>query len=213
MSVPSVAIRSAACLLSLFLVQASAEEAAEPFSYPTGLLDAPATLTEPAGAYARLGKPVVNLHTSRLSEVADLTDAVRLREGHGSFRRDTLCLAGTENGRPLMLWLIATDSDRVTEAQLQWAPEGRLPEFCRRLPDDKLPIRLGQIGLGMTKTDIDELVGPASHEDAAGWRYWFCQRFLRNDRDLQELELNWLAVRFDLAGRAVQAFISTVVNL
>jgi hypothetical protein len=43
--------------------------------------------------------------------------------------------------------------------------------------------------------------------------YWFSQRFLRNARNLQELELNWLSVHFDEQGLVDKAFISQVTNL
>ena len=88
-----------------------------------------------------------------------------------------------------------------------------MPEYFRRLPPERLPIQLGKVGLGMTQSEVQELLGPASSQDDNGWHYWFSQRFLRNDRGLQELELNWLAVRFDDQGLVSQAFISQVTNL
>ena len=211
---PSALLRTVCAVLSAgAMLQAQAEGTAEPFAYPTGLLDASATLTEPVGRFARLGKPVIELDVSKLADAAALTDAARLREGHGAFSRDMIWLTGTENGKPLRVWLIATGSERSTEVQIERAPESGAPKICRRLPAELLPVRLGRIGLGMTRDETDELLGPASHEDRAGWRYWFCQQQLRSERGLQSLRLNWLAVRFDEAGKVVQAFISQVTNL
>lgn len=190
-----------------------AQDINEPFSYPTGLLDAPATLTTPVGNTARIGKPKIILESTKLADLADLTGATRLSEGRDAFRRDTLCLTGTDHGKPVIAWFIATDSEYVTEAQLAWVKDQRVPEFCRRLPPEQLPIQLGKVGLGMTQAEVQDLLGPASSQDTSGWHYWFSQRFFRNDRGLQELELNWLAVRFDQNGLVSQAFISQVTNL
>ena len=190
-----------------------AQDINEPFSYPTGLLDAPATLATHVGDSARIGKSIVVLESTKLADLAELTGATRLSEGRDVFRRDTLCLTGTEHGKPVIAWFIATDSEYVTEAQLEWVNDRHVPEYCRRLPPERLPIQLGKVGLGMTQSEVQELLGPASSQDDNGWHYWFSQRFLRNDRGLQELELNWLAVRFDDQGLVSQAFISQVTNL
>lgn len=207
MRIPSI-------ILGAALTFAAGAAAAEslPFAYPSTLLDAPATLTEPPGAFVRFGKPVVVLDQTTLEEAAAFTHAVRLREGRGDFTRHYTCLAGTEGGRALRVWLISSDAKHVTEAQLEWLKDGEeTPHTCRALPREKLPVRLGKIGLGMTEEDVEALAGKPSYKDGAGWSYWFSQRFLRNARNLQELELNWLAVRFD-EGRAAQAFISMVKN-
>lgn len=190
-----------------------AQDINEPFSYPTGLLDAPATLATPVGDSARIGKSIVVLESTKLADLAELTGATHLSEGRDVFRRDTLCLTGSEHGKPVIAWFIATDSEYVTEAQLEWVNDRHVPEYCRRLPPERLPIQLSKVGLGMTQSEVQELLGPASSQDDNGWHYWFSQRFLRNDRGLQELELNWLAVRFDDQGLVSQAFISQVTNL
>ena len=127
-----------------------------PFAYPTGLLDAPATLTTPLGRDARIGKPHIVLENTRLEDLATMTGAVRLSEGNGVFRRDTICLSGTTHGKPTIAWFIATDSDFVTEVQLEWAGERTVPEFCRRLDAEHLPIQIGRIGLGMERALVNE---------------------------------------------------------
>ena len=178
----------AGALLPLALAGgAHAEKITGPFAYPTGLLDAPATLTTPLGRDARIGKPRIVLESTRLEDLAAMTGATRLSEGDGVFRRDTLCLTGTTHGKPMIVWFIATDSDFVTEAQLEWAGERTVP--------------------------VNELLGRASYKDEAGWHYWFSQRFLRNKRGLQELELNWLAVHYDDDGLVDKTFSSQVTNL
>ena len=185
----------------LALVSGAASAAGGPAGYPATLMDAPATLTEPPAPFVRLGKPVVTLEKTTLEDVA-----------LGIFRRDILCLAGTEGGRPMRLWLIATDGPRVSEAQLEWMAEGEKPDpVCRSLAPERLPVRLGKVGLGMTKDAVLELLGPASLDAADGWHYWFSQRFLRNERNFQMLELNWLGVRFE-DGRAVRLFSSQATN-
>ena len=113
----------------------------------------------------------------------------------------------------MIAWFIATDSDFVTEAQLEWAGERTVPEFCRRLDAEHLPVQIGRIGLGMESALVNELLGRASYKDEAGWHYWFSQRFLRNKRGLQELELNWLAVHYDDDGLVDKTFSSQVTNL
>lgn len=188
--------------------------------YPASLLEAPATLEVPPADFVRLGKPVVRLGVTTLEEAATLTNGTRLREGRGVFARDVMCLSGTEDGRPVLAWLIASDTSHVSEVQLYWGDEAaesepggaKVPRICRKLPAQRLPVRLGKIGLGMSKKDVTALVGAPSHVAEDGWHYWFSQRFLRNERNLQELELNWLAVRFDAEGRAERAFISLVKN-
>ena len=179
----------------LALVSGAASAAGGPAGYPATLMDAPATLTEPPAPFVRLGKPVVTLEKTTLEDVALI-----------------LCLAGTEGGRPMRLWLIATDGPRVSEAQLEWMAEGEKPDpVCRSLAPERLPVRLGKVGLGMTKDAVLELLGPASLDAADGWHYWFSQRFLRNERNFQMLELNWLGVRFE-DGRAVRLFSSQATN-
>lgn len=183
---------------------------AGPFGYPAALLDAPATLVTPPADFLRLGKPKIELWNTTLGEAAEFTGATRLREGRGPFARDYMCLSGTENGKPVLAWIISSDTKTVTEVQLEH-PKGEIPAFCKALPMERLPMRLGKIGLGMTEKEVEKLVGPASYKDAEGWRYWFSQRWLRNARNLQELELNWLAVFFK-EGKAQKAFISLVKN-
>lgn len=202
------------CAAALFAsLSVFAQDPAGPFGYPAGLLDAPATLSSPAADYLRLGKPKAALERTKLEDVARLTQGTRLSEGSGVYRRDTLCLTGTEGGRPVVAWLIATASEYITEAQLEWVKPGEIPGYCRALPGRLLPLRLGKIGLGMTKADVQKELGDPSHVDSAGWHYWFSQRFSRNERDLQELRLNWLAVQYDRRGRIKKAFISQVTNL
>lgn len=55
----------AGALLPLALAGgAHAEKITGPFAYPTGLLDAPATLTTPLGRDARIGKPRIVLEST-----------------------------------------------------------------------------------------------------------------------------------------------------
>ena len=82
-----------------------------------------------------------------------------------------------------------------------------------RLDAEHLPVQIGRIGLGMESALVNELLGRASYKDEAGWHYWFSQRFLRNKRGLQELELNWLAVHYDDDGLVDKTFSSQVTNL
>ena len=169
-------------LFAIFSSLVGAALAADgPAGYPATLMDAPATLSEPPAAFVRLGKPVVALEKTELEDV-------------------------------LRLWLIATDGPRVSEAQLEWLPEKAAPDpVCRSLPPQLLPVRLGKVGLGMTQIDLRKLLGTPSLVAADGWHYWFSQRFLRDDRHFQILELNWLGVRFE-DNRAVRVFSSQVTN-
>ena len=181
-----------------------------PFGYPASLLDAPATLDEPAANFLRLGKPKIELWNTPMEAAAAFTGATRLREGRGYFARDYMCLSGTEGGKPVLAWVISSDTKNVTEVQLEYAPD-ETPGFCKKMTAEHLPLRLGKVGLGMTKADVLKTVGPASYADGAGWHYWFSQQYLRNSRNLQELELTWLAV-FIQKGRVEKAFISLVKN-
>lgn len=184
----------------------------EPFGYPSALLDAPATLAEPAGGFVQLGRDRLELGEARLGEAAERRHIAMLREGSGVFARDYACLTGTEGGRELIVWLIATGSEALTEAQVEWVAEGEeTPRSCARLPITDLPVRLGKIGLGMTEKDVTDLIGKPSYAEGSGWKFWFSQRFLKNARGLQELELNWLGIRFE-KGRAARAFASLVRN-
>lgn len=185
----------------------------EPFAYPSSLLDAPATLTTPAGESARVGKPQIVLEHTPMSTLAKLVRSRILKEGQGDFARQLLCVQGTEHARPVLAWFISSDNETVTEVQLQWAPKIIDSRVCRHLPASQLPIRLGKIGLGQSKDEVLKHLGEASHQADDGWMYWFSQRFLRNARNLQELELNWLSVHFDEQGLVDKAFISQVTNL
>lgn len=199
----------AAALPAAFAAEGGAGDLPEPFGYPSTLLDAPATLAEPPGGYVQTGRLRSMLGEARLAPIAERHQAAHLREGAGDFARDYACLTGTEGGRPVILWLIATGSEELTEAQLEWTET--VPRSCGRLQARELPVRLGRIGLGMTKAEVAEHLGTASWDDGFGWRFWFSQRFLKNARGLQELELNWLGVQFE-AGRVKRAFASLVRN-
>ncbi|MDO5530637.1 hypothetical protein [Sutterella sp.] len=184
----------------------------EPFGYPSALLDAPATLGAPAGGFVQIGRERLELGEAALGEAAHRRHLALLREGSGVFARDYTCLTGTEGGRELIVWLIATGSEALTEAQVEWVADGaEVPRSCARLAMTDLPVRLGKIGLGMTEKDVTDLIGAPSYSEGSGWKFWFSQRFLKNARGLQELELNWLGVRFE-KGRAVRAFASLVKN-
>lgn len=207
---PRTFLRCFAPLPLVFIAGAAA--ALEPFSYPSTLLDAPATLAEPPASFLRIGKPKIELGQTTLKEAADFTGATRLREGKGLFARDYMCLTGTENRRAVIAWVIASGTQTVSEAQLEWLKPGEpSPSYCKAVPVNRLPFRLGKVGLGMTKTLVLEVMGKPSYETADGWSYWFSQRWLRNERNLQELELNWLGLQFE-DGRVKRAFNSLVKN-
>ena len=208
------------CLSALFLAQgifaatSSARPAeAEPFSYPNKLLDAPATLTTPLGAEVCLGKPKIVLEHTTLEALTALTSAPRVRDRKGNFARDLICVTGTENGQSIIAWLISSDNETITEAQIEWLKDRPVPPVCKPLPAEHLPIRLGKVGLGMTAKEIQEHLGTPSLADEDGWQFWFSQRFLRNARNLQELELNWLAVHFTKDGLVDKSFVAQVTNL
>lgn len=97
----------------------------------------------------------------------------------------------------MIVWLIATASSEITEAQIEWVKDEReVPRTCGRLEARNLPVRLGLTGLGMTEKEVAEHIGKPSHEDGFGWKFWFSQRFLKNARGLEELELNWVGLKF-----------------
>lgn len=66
------------------------EKITGPFAYPTGLLDAPATLTTPLGRDARIGKPRIVLESTRLEDLAAMT-------AQSAFRRATASSAATRS--------------------------------------------------------------------------------------------------------------------
>ena len=173
---------------------------AAPFGYPSTALNAPATLAE------RLQLGEAELETAALR-----WGAARLREGTGLFERDYACFEGTESGKPILLWLISSDLKTVTEAQIERVTSERIPAHCGKLVGTDLPVRLGRVGLDMTPKQSAEAVGIPSYNDGFGWQFWFSQRFLKNARGLQELELDWLGVEFQ-NGRAVRGFASLVKN-
>ena len=196
-----------------FSAHATRHTDAVPFSYPNSLLDAPATLTKPLGAGTRLGKPIVVLEHTPIEAVTDLTGAVRVRDGRGDFARDILCVTGTEHGKPMISWLISSDNKTITETQIEWLGDRTVPAVCKPLKGEHLPVRIGSVGLGQQKDDILKRLGKPSLYDEDGWYFWFSQRFLRNERNLQELELNWLAVHFDANGESAKSFSAQVTNL
>ena len=185
-------------------------EHASPFGYPVTALNAPATFAEPPAAYVQLGRERLALGKSELEAAAERWGAARLREGSGLFERDYACFAGTENGRPVILWLISSDLKTITEAQIERA-EGESPKHCGKLALKDLPVRLGRVGVDMTQKEAAEAAGVPSYNDGFGWEFWFSQRFLKRADGLQELELDWLGVEFK-EGRAVRAFASLVKN-
>lgn len=203
---------AAICALMLGVVDVAGAKVLEPFSYPSTLLDTPATLTQPPALFARLGKPMFELDVTPFVEAANFLHATRYREGHGDFERDFFCVAGTENDQPILGWVIASGTSTVSEIQLTRVRDAsQIPPYCAKLTEQQLPVRLGPVGIGMSIHTVDELLGPASHVDTNGWHFWFSQRFLRNQRGLQELELNWLGLHFTNS-HVDQAFISLVKN-
>ena len=105
--------------------------------------------------------------------------------------------------------MIATDGAAVSEAQLEWAE--RPDEACAKLPAPLLPVRLGPVGLAMGEKELQAFEGEPSHTTENGWRFWFGQRWLRDARNFQKLELNWLGARVE-DGRVVRLFASQVTN-
>lgn len=184
---------------------------AAPFGYPSTALNAPATLAEPPAAYVQIGRERLQLGEAELETAALRWGAARLREGTGLFERDYACFEGTESGKPILLWLISSDLKTVTEAQIERVTSERIPAHCGKLVGTDLPVRLGRVGLDMTPKQSAEAVGIPSYNDGFGWQFWFSQRFLKNARGLQELELDWLGVEFQ-NGRAVRGFASLVKN-
>jgi hypothetical protein len=153
----------------------------------------------------------LQLGEAELETAALRWGAARLREGTGLFERDYACFEGTESGKPILLWLISSDLKTVTEAQIERVTSERIPAHCGKLVGTDLPVRLGRVGLDMTPKQSAEAVGIPSYNDGFGWQFWFSQRFLKNARGLQELELDWLGVEFQ-NGRAVRGFASLVKN-
>jgi len=49
---------------------------------------------------------------------------------------------------------------------------------------------MSQSNMGLTPKQSAEAVGIPSYNDGFGWQFWFSQRFLKNARGLQELELD-----------------------
>lgn len=188
---------------------AAAAERNAPFGYPTTALDAPATYAEPPAAFVQIGRARHYLGEASFEDLTAALGAERVREGEDMFEREFACVAGTENGRPVVLWLISSDLKTLTEAQLEVTDA--VPGRCARVAAEALPFRLGRLGMGMTRAEALEYVGEPSGEDGFGWSYWFGQRFLKNARGLQELELDWLGAEFR-DGRAVRAFASLVKN-
>lgn len=168
-------------------------------------------LAEPPAAYVQIGRERLQLGEAELETAALRWGAARLREGTGLFERDYACFEGTESGKPILLWLISSDLKTVTEAQIERVTSERIPAHCGKLVGTDLPVRLGRVGLDMTPKQSAEAVGIPSYNDGFGWQFWFSQRFLKNARGLQELELDWLGVEFQ-NGRAVRGFASLVKN-
>ena len=124
-----------------------------------------------------------------------------------------MCLESREDGVRYLTWLVSSDTKHVTEVQIERITnEDQIPGYCRALKKELQPVRLGKFGMPMKSSDVRRYVGDPSSSASDGWSYWFSQRFLRNSRNLQELELNWLAVQFDSDGAALRAFASTVKN-
>ncbi len=209
----TLSVAVATSMITMNDALAARHNEAAPFAYPNRLLDAPATLSTPLGAETFLGKPRVLLEHTTLQALTDLTGAARMRDGRGEFARDIVCMTGTENGKPMIGWFISSDNKTITEVQLEWLGTRTAPAVCKALPSEMLPIRFGKVGLGMLEADVLEALGKPSLSDEDGWRFWFSQRFLRNARNLQELELNWIAVHLDADGRVDKSFTAQVTNL
>ena len=184
-------------ILALFSGAASA--AGGPAGYPATLMDAPATLTEPPAPFVRLGKPVVMLEKTTLEDVVLHTGGMRLSPRDlvpcGHRRRTPHASLAHRNRRSARFRSAARMDGRGRKTRL------RLPAAFAR-----------------TSSRAARQSG-ARHEEGRrsraprprGWHYWFSQRFLRNERHFQMLELNWLGVRFE-DGRAVRLFSSQVTN-
>lgn len=188
-----------------------AAPAAEPFGYPASAIEAPATLADPPAALVHIGAESVRLGVTLLDAVAAPRGARIRHEGEGDFARDWACLTGGDRSRPFVLWLIATGSPRISEAQLERRAEGAVPAFCGRIGEAEDAVRFGAASLGMSLDEADARLGAASHEDGFGWRFWLSQQFVKNSRGLEGLELNWLGARFR-DGRAERLFTSFVRN-
>lgn len=192
------------------VVQAQGQTSVGPFNYPASALEVPATLAQPPALDVHIADAVLRVGTDDLTQVAKKLGARVFEEGTGDYARAHVCLAGRmeENRMPVM-WLVATGSTTISEAQLEW--RRRAPKVCTQLPES-VTMRLGKAQLQLDEKTALERLGKPSHRDGFGWSFWLSQQFTKNARGLEGLELDWLGLHFDDTGRVDKLFTSFVRN-
>lgn len=192
------------------VVQAQGQTSVGPFNYPASALEVPATLAQPPALNVHVADTVLRVGSDDLTQVAPKLGARVFEEGTGDYARSHACLVGSPvNNRTPVMWLIATGSPTLSEVQLEWRKKA--PKACAQLPDGAT-LRLGKAELGIDEKRALEQLGKPSHRDGFGWNFWLSQQFTKNARGLEGLELDWLGVHFDDAGRVDKLFTSFVRN-
>ncbi len=205
---------SASLALSLtlaFEVNAADDQQSDaPFGYPASLIHAPSTYTVSPATPVVLGKTVVVLERSRLIDVAAIARAPVHTEGTGKNSRRWVCVAANNAKQPLRLWFIASGQDTVTEVQM--SPGTFIePQNCGSINEHFEPVYLSRIASGMRITDVINDIGPASHKDGNGWRFWVYRRSYSYFEN-QFTEYVWLGAKTNKQGLISDVFTTQVTR-
>ena len=97
---------------------AYASSVAEPFAYPESLVAGRPVEGKPVTQGIRIGSEEVTLESTPIRDLAKKLHFSLMREGDGDYTRDWTCLTTGSGSDDFSIWLIATGSPAVTEAQM-----------------------------------------------------------------------------------------------
>ncbi len=202
----SAKLRCAAAAALLLAEAAAAAPVAEPFAYPESLLSGRPSAAAPVTTGMQLGPETVTLEKTPLRELAKKLASPLRREGAGDFTRDWMCLKAGSASAPVYVWLIASASPAVTEAQLSSVPPKS--GTCSPVPAAYLPASLRGIVPGSSRETVAKTFGAADYS-SEDWLFWAESRRLEEFSN-SRIQMNWTGVQFDRQGKAVRLFSSQV---
>ena len=134
-----------------------------------------------------------------------------MREGDGDYTRDWTCLTTGSGSDDFSIWLIATGSPAVTEAQM--ASNGLSPRgkgTCHLLKGSEKNVSIGGITPGMTWNQVLAKFGQPTYVADDDWYFWSTSKTIEEFSNSRE-QMNWTGVQLE-KGKVSRLFSSQATN-
>ena len=190
---------------------AYASSVAEPFAYPESLVAGRPVEGKPVTQGIRIGSEEVTLESTPIRDLAKKLHFSLMREGDGDYTRDWTCLTTGSGSDDFSIWLIATGSPAVTEAQM--ASNGLSPRGKGTGPllkGSEKNASIGGITPGMTWNQVLAKFGQPTYAADDDWYFWSTSKTIEEFSNSRE-QMNWTGVQLE-KGRVSRLFSSQATN-